>query len=92
MCNYSVEAVSTLAIIYTCLALMATGTSSVGRLFDVGSDVEFEQRLNSHLNQLIIAFFYTNTSQTCEKIRPDIMSLAGKIWEVCKFVTYFFPM
>ena len=58
---------------------MATGTSFVGKLYDISSDIEFEQNLNSHLNQLIIAFFYTNTSQTCENIRADILLLAGKI-------------
>ena len=64
------------------LALMATGTSFEGILHDITSDVEFEHNLNSHLNQLIIAFFYTKSSQTCENIRPDILSLAGKILNI----------
>ena len=61
------------------LALMAALSQLTDRLQEVSSDVELEHILNSNLNRLIIVFFYSTTCQTCERIRPDIMSLSGEM-------------
>ncbi|KAI6657019.1 Thioredoxin-2-like, partial [Oopsacas minuta] len=58
---------------------MATVVPTIGLLREVSSDVELEHTLNSNLNKLIIIFFYTTTCQTCERIRPDIISLSGEM-------------
>lgn len=54
-------------------------------LKDISSEVDLQNILNFSINKLVIFFFFTQNSRTCDLIRPDIQKLSNEM----KFYSFF---